>query len=141
MSVKDCHEGVRKLDPLMVGQSMTVVAGVRQQVVEAGTEVDLHMLRKDMAAAGQILHIKNVVAAFFSLSLMQRVVVGGGEWRVNGVEKVDEVAGPGMVPTCFAPLAVRPNQGMVRFREKVGTFKGQVSHVAVLSVALSVAWQ
>jgi hypothetical protein len=26
-------------------------------------------------------------------------------------------------------LAVRPNQGMVRFREKVGTFEGQVSHV------------
>jgi hypothetical protein len=71
----------------MVGQSMTGVAGVRQQAVEAGTEADAHMLKKDMAVAGQLLHIKNVVAALLSLSLSQR---GFGCWQWGGEVDVVE---------------------------------------------------
>ncbi|KAK0737757.1 hypothetical protein B0T18DRAFT_420493 [Schizothecium vesticola] len=62
------------------------------------------MLKKGMATAGQVLHIKKVVAALLSLSLSQR---GSGCWElggVDGVEKIIEMAGPGLVPTWLSGL-------------------------------------
>lgn len=69
------------LDPLMVGQSMTGVAGVRQP--ESGEprletiEVDLPMLKKDMAVEGQV----NESGGCFDVAVAVSVESGGGSGR------------------------------------------------------------